>query len=224
MSTVDLESVVEQQGQSFLEEVANSVTHGIGALLSIAGLTLLTVLAALRGDAWHVVGCSVFGVTLVLLYLASTLYHSIPYPRARAFFRACDHGAIYLLIAGSYTPFVLVNLRGPWGWSLFGIVWGLALLGVTAQVFNLRDVEKLRVAVYITMGWVAVIAFRPLIATMPFNALVLIVLGGLAYTSRCLFSFSGEAYPSTTQSGISSFWPEVRSTFWQCFGLCCLSR
>ncbi|MBE0595273.1 MAG: hemolysin III family protein, partial [Gemmatimonadales bacterium] len=110
------------------EEIANSVTHGVGLLLAVAGLVVLVTLAAVRGTAWHVVGCSIYGSTLVLLYAASTLYHSIPNARAKRVFRVIDHSAIFLLIAGTYTPFLLVVLGGPWGWSMFGVVWGLALL------------------------------------------------------------------------------------------------
>jgi hemolysin III len=107
------------------EDIANSVSHGVGALLAVGGLVVLTVLAALRGNVWHIVGCSVFGVALVLVYTISTLYHGIQHPRAKAVLRTLDHSAIFILIAGTYTPFVLVSLRGPWGWSLFGVVWGL---------------------------------------------------------------------------------------------------
>ena len=115
---------------SAAEEIANSITHGVGLLLAIGGLATLTAFAALRGTAWHIVGCSIFGATLVFSYLTSTLYHSLPAIRAKAALRVLDHCAIFLLIAGTYTPFMLVNLRGPWGWSLFGIVWGIATLGL----------------------------------------------------------------------------------------------
>ena len=169
------------------EELANCLTHGVGAALAIAGLTLLVVLASLRGTAWHVVGCSIFGATLVLMYLASTLYHSIPHRSARRVLQACDHSAIFLLIAGSYTPFVLVNLRGAWGWSLFGVVWGLAVLGVIAEVTPLGRREWLRVSLCALMGWLVVIACRPLILAIPTGGLLLIFFGGVAYTVGIAF-------------------------------------
>lgn len=173
--------------QSFYEERANSLTHGVGAVCSVGALIVLTALAAMRGNAWHVVGCSVFGVTLVMLYLASTLYHSVSHPRTKAFFRTCDHSAIFLLIAGSYTPFLLVNLRGPWGWSLLGVVWGLALMGIAVQMFGTRKSEWLRVALYVVMGWVVVIAVRPLFAALPIHGILLLFLGGMAYTVGVVF-------------------------------------
>ena len=117
------------------EEIVNGVTHGIGALLSIAGLVVLVVLAALYGTVWHVVSFAIYGSSLIVLYLASTLYHSIQIPRLRPFLRILDHSAIFVLIAGTYTPFLLVSLRGPWGWSLLGVVWGIAVLGIFFKVF-----------------------------------------------------------------------------------------
>ena len=114
---------VEPKNYTLGEEIASSVTHGIGFLLAVAALSVMVVFAALNGTAWHVVSCSIYGATLVLLFAASTLYHSFPWPRVKAVFKVIDHSAIYLLIAGTYTPFLLVPLRGPWGWSLFGVVW-----------------------------------------------------------------------------------------------------
>lgn len=169
------------------EEIANSVTHGIGAALAVVGLIVLTVLACLRGDAWHVVGCSVFGTTLVLLYVASTLYHSIPHRRAKRVLQALDHTAIYLLIAGSYTPFTLVNLRGPWGWSLFGVIWGLALLGILFRFSVLRRSHVACVTLYIAMGWTALVAVKPLLSAVESGGLILILLGGIAYTAGVAF-------------------------------------
>jgi len=168
------------------EEVANSVTHAAGALLAAAGVAVLVTLAALRGTAWHVVGCSVFGGSLVLLYLASTLYHAIPAPRAQRALRALDHAGILFLIAGTYTPFTLVTLRGPWGWSLFGVVWGLALLGVALELLAPRR-RVLAVALYLVMGWAVVIAFRPLAAGLASGGVRLLVLGGVAYTLGVVF-------------------------------------
>jgi hemolysin III len=170
----------------FGEEIANSITHGIGALLALGGVAVLVTLAALRGTAWHVVGCSVFGASLVLLYLASTLYHAIPVPRAKRVLQALDHAGILFLIAGTYTPFTLVTLRGPWGWTLFGIVWGLAVLGVGLELLAPKR-RVLAVALYLVMGWAAVIAMRPLMAAMAAGGIRLLVLGGLAYTVGVVF-------------------------------------
>jgi hemolysin III len=169
------------------EEIANSLTHGLGGVLAVAGLSVLVTFAALRGTAWHVVGCSVFGTTLVLLYTVSTLYHSIPSPRAKRVLRAFDHSAIFLLIAGTYTPFALVNLRGPWGWSLMGLVWGLAILGIVLRMARGRRSEKAAVALYIAMGWCAVVAVKPLVAAVAPGGLALILAGGLAYTAGVAF-------------------------------------
>jgi hemolysin III len=168
------------------EEIANSVTHGVGLLLAVAGLVVLVTLAAVRGTAWHVVGCSIYGSTLVLLYAASTLYHSIPNARAKRVFRVIDHSAIFLLIAGTYTPFTLINLRGPWGWSLFGVVWGLALFGILFQTGKLRH-PVLSVVLYVLMGWTVVIATRPLLHAIAPGGLALLVAGGLAYTLGITF-------------------------------------
>jgi hemolysin III len=168
------------------EEIANSVTHGMGALLAIGGVTVLVTFAARRGTAWHVVGCSVFGATLVLLYLASTLYHAIPVPRAKRVFRSLDHAGILFLIAGTYTPFTLVTLRGPWGWALFGVVWGLALVGLVLELAMTRR-PALAVSLYLVMGWTVVLALRPLLATMATGGIVLLVAGGVAYTAGVAF-------------------------------------
>lgn len=164
------------------EELANSLTHGVGLALSVAGLVVLVVLAAMRGTAWHIVGCSVYGATLVLLYGASTLYHSVRSPRVKRVCKVIDHSAIYLLIAGTYTPFTLVNLRGPWGWTLFGIVWGLALAGILFKVWFVDHFIVASTTVYLLMGWLAVIAVKPLFALVPAGGIALIFAGGLAYT------------------------------------------
>lgn len=164
------------------EELANSITHGIGAALAIGGLGVLTAFAAVYGNAWHIVSCSVYGATLVLLYLASTLYHSLQSPRTKAVLRVIDHSAIFVLIAGTYTPFTLVNLRGPWGWSMFGVIWGLALAGIACRVTVLRRYSWSSAVVALVMGWVIVVAARPLLASIAPGGLVLLLLGGLAYT------------------------------------------
>ncbi len=169
------------------EEIANAVTHGLGLALSIAGLVILTVFASLRGGPWHVVSVSVYGATLVLLYAASTFYHALPQPRAKELFRLLDHSAIYLLIAGTYTPFTLVNLRGGWGWALFGTVWGLALLGTLLEIFGRRRMKWLSLAFYLGMGWLVAIAAKPLAQNLASEGLLLIGLGGLAYCLGVVF-------------------------------------
>lgn len=164
------------------EEIANSVTHGIGIVLAIAGLAVLTAFASVKGDAWHIVACSVFGATLILLYTASTLYHSIQLPRAKKVLRVLDHSAIYLLIAGTYTPFTLVNLRGVWGWTLFAVIWTLAVSGIVIQTTRLKRWPAIGMILYVGMGWAAVAFLQPMIQTVAPGGLVLILCGGLAYT------------------------------------------
>ena len=172
---------------STAEEIANSLTHGVGIALSIAGLAILTAFASVFGSVWHIVSCSIYGATQILLYTASTLYHSIPLPRAKAVFRVLDHSAIFLLIAGTYTPFTLVNLRGPWGWSLFGFIWGLAILGIALQSILIRQKMWVATLPYVGMGWVAVIGIKPLLESVAPGGLVLLVAGGLAYTLGSVF-------------------------------------
>ena len=174
-------------GETRREEIANSITHGIGAALSIAALSVLVVFAGLRGDAWRVVSFAIYGATLVLLYLASTFYHVFPNPRVKRVFHVFDHSAIFLLIAGSYTPFCLVTIRGGWGWSLFGVVWGIAIFGIVFKAFFTGRYNFVSTALYIAMGWIAVIAIRPLVAQLPTGAFAWILLGGLSYTVGVVF-------------------------------------
>ncbi len=169
------------------EELANSLTHGIGIYLGVAGLALLVVFASLYGNAWHIVSCSIYGSTLVLLYTASTLYHSFRHPRAKHLFRIFDHTSIYLLIAGTYTPFTLVPLRGAWGWSLFGVVWGLALCGIITKVFFIHRFEILSTLLYLFMGWLVVIASKPMLQKIPTWGIAWLVIGGLSYTIGVIF-------------------------------------
>jgi len=169
------------------EEIANSVSHGVGILLSIAGLSILVVFASLYGKAPHIVGATIFGSSLLVMYTASTLYHSFRAPRLKHVLKIVDHASIYLLIAGTYTPFTLVTLRGIWGWILFGIVWGLALLGIVFQIFFVYRFKVLATFAYILMGWLAVIAIKPLVAALPIPGLILLVAGGVAYTSGTVF-------------------------------------
>ena len=184
----------DEDQSSFAEEFANSVTHGVGLGLSLAGLVVLIVLAALRGTVWHVVSCAIYGSTLVILYGASTLYHSIQSPRAKRVLRIVDHGAIYLLIAGTYTPFTLVNLRGSLGWTLFGVVWGLAALGIVFKVFHVDRFPIASTLVYLSMGWLVVVAWKPVVTLIPVGGIALIAAGGAAYTLGVFF-FAAKRIP-----------------------------
>src|SRR5450759_1257882 len=153
--------------QSLGEEIANSITHGAALLASLAALPVLVLTAAGHRDPWQLVGGAVFGVTLVLLYLASTIYHALPVGGAKRVLRVLDHSAIYLLIAGTYTPFTLGVLRGPWGWALLGTIWTLALFGILAKfTFGFRF-PRFSTVCYVAMGWLALIAIRPLVAQLP---------------------------------------------------------
>ncbi len=169
------------------EEIANSITHGVGVLLSIAGLAVLVTLAALHGSAWHIVACSVYGATLVLLYLSSTLYHAIQAPRAKRVFRVFDQSAIYLLIAGTYTPFLIVTLRGKLGWTLFGLQWGLAIAGIVFKSLTLEGYEIASTVVYALMGWMGIVGLRSIYASLSMGGVVWILAGGLSYTIGILF-------------------------------------
>ena len=169
------------------EEIAHAVTHGIGILLSVAGLALLVTFASLNGDVWHITSCSIYGATLVLLYTASTLYHGIPMPRAKRLLRRFDHAAIFLLIAGTYTPFTLVNLRGGWGWTLFGLVWGIAVLGILLEFFRDKRLKWLSLSLYLGLGWLVMIAVKPLIDAVETGGLVLLLAGGLCYSLGVIF-------------------------------------
>ena len=169
------------------EELANRLTHGFGALLSVAGLVLMVVYSALHGDAWVLTSTAVYGASLVILYTASTLYHTVQSDRWRRLCQKLDHAAIYLLIAGTYTPFTLGPLRGSWGWTLFGIVWGCAVVGVVLKLFFAGKADVLSTIAYLVMGWLVVIALKPLVAALPAGALWLLVAGGLCYTLGTIF-------------------------------------
>jgi hemolysin III len=172
---------------STAEEVAHATTHGLGCLLSVAGLVVLVRQAAARGETWDVVGAAIFGATLVLLYLASTLYHAVTAPRAKAVLKRIDHAAIYLLIAGTYTPICLGPLRGPWGWSLFGVVWSLGLAGAVLDVTTARRFKWLSITIYLLMGWLVVTALRPMLSSLDPTTLGWIGAGGAFYTGGVLF-------------------------------------
>jgi hemolysin III len=178
--------IMIERTQSLGEEIANSVSHGVALLSAIVAVPFL--LAAVRhlGIA-NLVGASVFAVTMVLLYLASTLYHALPASRAKRIFQKIDHGAIYFFIAGSYTPFALGALAGPWGWTLFGLVWSLAVLGTTLKAFDLLSHPWLSTGLYLIMGWLVLIAAVPLVMHVPLSGVALLVAGGLAYTAGVVF-------------------------------------
>jgi hemolysin III len=169
--------------RDIVAELANSITGGVGWFLSIGGLTVLAVFASLYTNAWLVVACSVYGSTLILAYGATTLYHAFPWPKIKNVFHLFDHCSIFLLIAGTYTPFALGPLRGGWGWSLFGVVWGLSVAGIVFKsVFGARY-KRLSILVYLAMGWLGVVAIRPLMEMVPEPGQLFLLLGGLAYTA-----------------------------------------
>lgn len=179
------------QHENLDDTLANAITHGAGALLAIAGAAVLIVASA-RGSAWHVAACSIFAGTLILVYLCSTLYHSLVRTRARHVFQVLDHSSIYLLIAGTYTPFALISLRGPVGWTLFGIEWGLAAAGVVAKSVALDRFRQGRLAVvsalvYLVQGWLIVFVARALITAVGWHCVAWLAAGGVAYTLGVVF-------------------------------------
>lgn len=169
------------------EEIANAITHGIGALMAIAALVILTVFSIIKGTTWHIVSFSIFGATLVTLYMASTLYHSLTNEKVKILFRKFDHMSIYLLIAGTYTPFCLTVLNNWIGWTLFGIVWGSAILGIVLKAFFTGKKELLSTTLYVVMGWVAIIAIKPLFDSVTFTTFILLMTGGIFYTAGTYF-------------------------------------
>lgn len=173
--------------QSGWEEIANAVSHGIGLILVLISTPLLIVQAIRQSDALFVVGVSVFSVTMILLYLGSTLYHALPAGKAKRVFLRIEHSAIYLLIAGTYTPFTFGVLRGVWGWTLFGIVWGLAVIGIALKVLEKQPHLILSTSLYLLMGWIIVIAIEPLLANIPTAGLLWLLAGGLFYTVGVAF-------------------------------------
>jgi len=164
----------------------NSITHLLGAVLAAVGLVFLVIRATLTGDPWKIVSFSIYGGTLVVLYMSSALYHSVQ-SASKKVFQKFDHSAIYLLIAGSYTPFTLVTLRGAWGWSLFGVVWGLAVIGIIQDLLFEKRRGLLSVVMYLLMGWIAMIAIRPLSRALPYAGMIWLVAGGLFYTIGVVF-------------------------------------
>ena len=173
--------------QSVGEEIANSISHGVGLLAAVAVAPVLVVAAVQRGGTAQIVGAGIFAATMVLMYLTSTLYHALPRNRAKRVFRVLDHGAIFLLIAGTYTPFTLGVLRGTWGWTLFGLVWGLALAGVVLKAVGGVRYPKLSTCLYLAMGWLVLIAVKPLWLNVPTSGLLWLLAGGIAYTAGVAF-------------------------------------
>lgn len=164
----------------------NSISHLVGAVASVAGAALLVIMASLRGDPWKIISFSIYGATLVGMYASSTLYHSLR-GKAKAVFQKLDHSAIYLLIAGTYTPFTLVTLRGAWGWTLFGVIWTLGVIGIVLDIVNGSKSRKLPVLIYILMGWIVVLALRPLLQALPLAGFGWLLAGGLLYTGGLIF-------------------------------------
>ena len=182
-----MEGRIKSHRLRLLEEIANSITCGIGLCLSIAGLVILVVLANFHRGAFRVVSLSIYGASLIFLYLTSTLYHALQCRRAKHVFEIMDHSAVYVLIAGTYTPFMLVALKGVWGWSLFGVVWSLAVFGIVFKSFHVKRFKVFSNAVYLAMGWLVVIAIQPMIKTLPFGAIAWLLAGGLLYSAGVLF-------------------------------------
>jgi hemolysin III len=169
------------------EEIANAATHGIGVLFSITALVLLIIGSSKEGTIWHTVSFTVYGVTMVLLYLSSTLLHSFPEGKVKDLFEICDHASIYLFIAGTYTPFLFIVIKGSLGWTLFGIIWGIAVIGLIFKLFFTKKFLYLSTILYIAMGWMIVIAWKPISSTLPENGVLLLVMGGVLYTAGTIF-------------------------------------
>ncbi|RHT69306.1 hemolysin III family protein [Ruminococcaceae bacterium AM28-23LB] len=176
------------------EEIFNSVSHGVGVALACVGFGILIVLSALYGDAWAVSSSIVYSFSLFALYLASTLYHACPNRRVKGVLQVLDHCSIFLLIAGTYTPYTLITLRGALGWSLFAVVWGAAIVGVVLNAIDVQKYSRISMVCYVAMGWVVVLAIRPLMASLAWNGLVLLALGGVFYTVGIVFYVIRRSY------------------------------
>ncbi|WP_198675622.1 PAQR family membrane homeostasis protein TrhA [Aliidiomarina sanyensis] len=172
---------------TLLEEIAHSVSHGIGAVLGIVGLVVMVALSVQYGDIWMVVSTSIYGASVILLYTASTLYHAITNAKAKRVFQLMDHALIFILIAGTYTPFLLVNLRGPWGWTLFIIIWTIAILGVLLETMKKERVRWLSLTLYLSLGWMALVAMKPMLEMVPMTGLLWLLAGGLLYSLGVVF-------------------------------------
>ena len=173
--------------ESLSERLFNTITHGIGSILSIVALVLMVVYASYNSDAWSIVGVSIFGSTLILLYMSSTLYHAFSNGRVKQIFKTLDQSFIYLLIAGTYTPICLINLYGPWGWSMFGVIWGLCLIGIFLKIMDITPFKNYENYLYLTMGWLALIGIYPIIIHFTKMPIILLFLGGILFTVGILF-------------------------------------
>jgi hemolysin III len=169
------------------EEISHSITHGIGSILSIAALIILVVFASRQNDVWKIVSFSIYGISLVLLYLSSTLYHSLSFTKANKVFQRIDHSMIFVLIAGTYTPVLLIALRDSLGWVLFGLIWGLAILGIVLKNIFFKKLQILSLILYLIMGWLVVFAIKPLLESVPFGMMIWFLAGGLSYTIGVVF-------------------------------------
>lgn len=182
-----LPDTTDPKVQSLAEELANSLTHGLGLFLSIAGLVILLIKAVNEGTAWHTVSVSLYGASLVVLYLISTIYHCLPQSRAKDVFNILDHCSIYVMIAGCYAPFTLVTLRGGWGWSIMGVAWAMMVLGIVLKVFWFSRTETLGLILYLSMGWLIVVALVPLVQALPLVGFCLLLAGGISFSTGVFF-------------------------------------
>lgn len=188
--TTTTQTAKKVSSYNLAEEIANAITHGIGFLLSIPALVFLILIAVSKGGAMHVVSFTIYGVSLMVLYFCSTMLHSLPPSKVRYFFNILDHAAIYLLIAGSYTPYALISLGGALGWSLFGVIWGMSILGIVYKIFFLEKFRILSTVIYIIMGWGIVFAMKPLYEAITGDGIILLIIGGLAFTvGAVIYSF-----------------------------------
>lgn len=185
---MDLKSIEQNRRQlTVAEEVVNGITHGIGALLSIAGLVVLIITASMHGDAWHITSFTIFGISLVVLYTSSTLYHSFSGKKLKDLFARFDHAAIFMLIAGTYTPFLLTTIRGPLGWTFFGIIWAVAITGMVIRSIYLFRFRRLMVFIYLVMGWMFIFMINSMIKNLPPLSLAFLFAGGLSYSIGVIF-------------------------------------
>ncbi|WP_027963034.1 PAQR family membrane homeostasis protein TrhA [Halalkalibacillus halophilus] len=176
------------------EELVNAITHGIGALLSIAGLVILIVFASINENPWQIVSVSIYGTTMLIMYLSSTIVHSLPNGNAKDWFLFIDHSSIYLFIAGTYTPILLILLRGPIGWTLLGVIWGVAILGIIFKIFFVKKFMFVSTMIYIFLGWFIVFVWRPLAAEMELTGLIYLIIGGVLYSVGSIF-YMWRAFP-----------------------------
>ncbi|MCF7741477.1 MAG: hemolysin III family protein [Candidatus Cloacimonetes bacterium] len=169
------------------EEIASSITHGIGVALAVAALVILVVFASIQGNPWKIVSFSIYGASMIILYMASTFYHAFQKPKVKNVFKIFDHASIYILIAGTYTPFTLVTIRGGWGWSIFGIIWGLAITGIFFKAFFIHRFKLISTLLYVLMGWFIVIAMKEVLANLDTMGLIWLIIGGVSYTGGVFF-------------------------------------